>query len=215
MSATWTSARVHSDIKAALSLREAGNQAFRSGDCKLSAEKYREANYDILWLKGQRYTGAVPQSDWSIVEAITEAQFITQSNPAASWLKYDTYDGEENRFLKALGCTSTAQEALRDHPTRWKPSATAMRKLLYRRALAYEGLDDYDEAWDAVQEAHRLPGEKDEAVCELGTRIWKVRQNGKSSGLDQGFMPIEPDSFFKPYKKENYDKLKTCRLCDP
>ena len=90
-----------------------------------------------------------------------------------------------------------------------------MRKLLYRRALAYEGLDDYGEAWDAVQEAHRLPGEKDEAVCELGTRIRKVRQNGKSSGLDQGFMPIEPDSFFKPYKKENYDKLKTCRLCDP
>lgn len=150
MSTPWTSARVHSEIKAALSIREAGNQAFRSGDYKLSTEKYGEANYDILWLKGQRYIGAIPKSDWSIVEAITEAQLITQSNAAASWLKYETYDGEDNRFLKALGCTSTAQEALRDHPTKWKPSATAMRKLLYRRALAYEGLDDYDSAWKAI-----------------------------------------------------------------
>ena len=216
MSATWTSAQVHSEIKAALSIREAGNQAFRSGDYKLSTEKYREACYDILWLKGQRYTGAIPKSDWSIVEAITEAQFITQSNAAASWLKYDTYDGVDNRFLKALGCTSTAQEALRDHPaTRWKPSATAMRKLLYRRALACEGLEDYDDAWNAVQEAHRLVDEKYMAVCELGTRIWKVRQYGKDSGLDQGFMPLEPDFFSKPYKKENYDRLKRCRLCDP
>ena len=118
MSALWTSARVQDDIKAALALREAGNQAFRSGDYKLSTEKYGEANYEILWLKGQRYTGAISKSDWSIVEAITEAQFTTQSNEAASWLKHDIYAGEDNLFMRALGCTSKAMEALKDQPTK-------------------------------------------------------------------------------------------------
>ena len=106
-----------------------------------------------------------------------------------------------------------AQEALRG-PTSWKPSEKAMRKLLYRRASAYEGLDNYDGAWDAIREAHGLSSEKDEAVCELATRVWNVRQFGKDT-VGQGFMPIESDFFSKPYRKENYDRLKRCRLCDP
>ena len=89
-----------------------------------------------------------------------------------------------------------------------------MRKLLYRKALAYEGLDDYDSAWEAIQEAHRLSDKKDEAVCELGSRIYKVCQYVRGSGWDQDFMLIDPN-FFKPYRKENYDRLNRCRLCDP
>lgn len=101
------------------------------------------------------------------------------------------YSGEGSRFTKALGCTSTAQEALQD-PTSWKPSEKAMRKMLYRRASAYEGLDNYDGAWDAIREAHGLSYDKDEAICELATRVWKVLQSGKNA-REEGIMPIEPD----------------------
>ncbi|KAI4195533.1 MAG: hypothetical protein LQ346_003403 [Caloplaca aetnensis] len=220
MSGGWSSAKVHSELRNILSIREAGNRAFRSGDYALSTEKYSEANYDILWVKGLRYSNAIPTDDWSIVEAITEMQYTTQLNGAASFLKHATFsevdsDGNEvSRFRRALNCTLVAEEGLRDHPTQWKPSENAKRKLLYRRAQAYEGLEDYDEAWNAIQGAHKLLAEKDEAICALATKIWKVRQYG-TDAAQGGFVPMDPDFFFKPYSKENYDRLGRCRLCNP
>lgn len=107
-----------------------------------------------------------------------------------------------------------AEQALKDHPTQWKPSENAKRKLLYRRAQAYEGLEDYDGAWEAIQVAHNLLAEKDEAICGLAMNIWKVRQYGKDAAQGR-FAPMEPDFFFKPYQKENYDRLERCRLCEP
>ncbi|KAL8967633.1 MAG: hypothetical protein Q9197_005327 [Variospora fuerteventurae] len=219
MYGSWNSAQVHAELRNILSVREAGNRAFRSGDYALSTKKYGEANYDILWLKGLRYANVIPTDDWSIVEAITEMQYTTQSNGAASFLKYDAFsevddDGNEvSRFRKALNCTLVADEGLKDHPTRWKPSQDAKRKLLYRRAQAYEGLEDYDRAWEAIQGAHHLSPERDEAICGLGMKIWKVREYGKE-GAEAGFVPMEPDFFFKPYRKEAYDRLGRCRLCE-
>lgn len=234
LNSSSTPARIQAELNEALSLREAGNHAFRSGDYKLSTEKYRDSNYNILWLKGLRYTGALPADDWTIVETLTEMQFTTQSNEAASWLRYETFDGMEppvdygvdfyqpeaptksvSRFQKALTCTSMAEDALKDHPTKWRPSAKAMGKLFYRKAMAREGLDDYDGAWKAIQEAHGVLEGNDAAVCDLGTKIWKIRQYGRPHGLERGFTPIEPDFFFKPFRQDNYDRLSCCRLCHP
>ena len=50
-----------------------------------------------------------------------------------------------------------------------------MAKLLYRRALAYEGLDDYDAAFEEVEKAHQL-APKDVMICSLQSKIDKVRQ---------------------------------------
>ncbi|KAL8651095.1 MAG: hypothetical protein Q9210_003447 [Variospora velana] len=203
MYGSWSSAQVHAELRNILSIREAGNRAFRSGDYALSTEKYGEANYDILWLKGLRYTKVIPTDDWSIVEAITEMQYTTQSNGAASFLKYDAFsevddnDNEVSRFRKALNCTLVADEGLRDHPTRWKPSENAKRKLLYRRAQAYEGLEDYDRAWEAIQGAHHLSPERDEAICGLAMKIWKVREYGKD-GAEAGSSTSSPHSQAPP-----------------
>ena len=187
MSSSWSAARIQAALDAALQLREAGNQAFRSGDYKLSTETYSEASYDVLHLKGLRHLGAIPANSWTFVQRITEMQFIACSNEAASWLKYEDYDGDVSRFRKALSCTLTAADALKDHPAAWKPRDAAMAKLLYRRALAYEGLEDYDAAFEAVEEAHRL-ATKDEAICRLATKISNIRQFGKYA-VEDGFVP--------------------------
>ena len=101
-------------------------------------------------------------------------QFLAHTNEAASWLKYEEYNGEVSRFQKALNCTNTAEEALKEHPTAWKPSDKAMGKLLYRRALALQGLEKYDRASLAVDEAQRLCAE-DEDIRRLRTRIDNAR----------------------------------------
>ncbi|KAL8796264.1 MAG: hypothetical protein Q9195_001379 [Heterodermia aff. obscurata] len=171
---SWNSARIQNALSDAIKLREAGNVAFRAGDYKLSTEKYGEASYDTLYLKGLRYMGTIPSKDWTFVQKITEMQFLAHSNEAASWLKYEEYKGEVSRFQKALNATNTAEEALKDHPTAWKSSDKAMGKLLYRRALALEGLEKYDDAFRAVDEAQRLSAE-DQDIRRLRTRIDKVR----------------------------------------
>ena len=171
---SWDSARIQSALSDAIRLREAGNAAFRAGDYKLSTEKYGEASYDTLYLKGLRNLNMIPSTDWTFVQKITEMQFLAHSNEAASWLKYEEYHGEVSRFQKALNCTNTAEEALKDHPTAWKPSDKAMGKLLYRRALALEGLEIYDRAFQAVDEAQRFCA-VDEDILQLRTRIDSVR----------------------------------------
>ena len=170
--------RLQNAINAALKLREAGNQAFRAGDYKLSTQIYGDASYDVVHLKGLRHLGAIPSDDWNFVQTITEMQFKVYSNEAASWLKYESYtpeDGEVSRFQKALARTGRALEALEDHPTAWKPGDGEMAKLLYRRALACEGLDNYDAAFEEVENAHQL-APKDVMICSLQSKIVKVRQ---------------------------------------
>lgn len=63
MSGRWSSAKIHAELRDILSIREASNRAFRSGDYALSTGKYSEANYDILWLKGLRYSNTIPSDD--------------------------------------------------------------------------------------------------------------------------------------------------------
>ena len=183
----WDPARIQSAISDAIKLREAGNAAFRAGDYKLSTEKYGEASYDTLYLKGLRNLNMIPSTDWKFVQKITEMQFLAHSNEAASWLKYEEYDGEVSRFRKALNCSNTAEEGLRDYPQAWKPSDKAMGKLLYRRALALEGLDDYDAAFRAADEAQRFCA-KDEDILRLRTTTDRVRQFGKDFVKDD-FIP--------------------------
>ncbi|CAF9934264.1 MAG: hypothetical protein HETSPECPRED_009163 [Heterodermia speciosa] len=173
-STSWNSARIQNALSDAIRLREAGNVAFRAGNYKLSTEKYGEASYDTLYLKGLRHLQAIPSTDWTFVQKITEMQFLAHTNEAASWLKYEEYNGEVSRFQKALNCTNTAEEALKEHPTAWKPSDKAMGKLLYRRALALQGLEKYDQASLAVDEAQRLCAE-DEDIRRLRTRIDNAR----------------------------------------
>lgn len=172
---SWNPARIQGALSDTIKLREAGNAAFRAGNYKLSTEKYEEASYDTVYLKGLRNLNQIPSTDWTFVQTITELQFLAHSNEAASWLRYEEYDGEVSRFRKALNCTNTAEEALKDHPTAWKPSDQAMGKLLYRRALALDGLEDYDPAFRAVDEAQRLCAE-DEDIRRLRSRIDNVRQ---------------------------------------
>ena len=186
---SWNPAHIQGALSDAVKLREAGNAAFRAGDYKLSTEKYEEASYDTAYLKGLRNLDMIPSTDWSFVQKITEMQFLANSNEAASWLRYEEYDGEVSRFQNALNCTNTAEQALKDHPTAWKPSDKAMGKLLYRRALALDGLENYDPAFRAVDEAQRLCA-KDEDIRRLRTRIHDIRQFGKDL-VEDGFIPFQ------------------------
>ena len=170
--------RLQNALKKALKLREAGNQAYRAGDYQLSTQIYGDASYDIVQLKGLRHLGAIPSDDRNFIQTITEMQFKVYSNEAASWLKYESYtpeDGEVSRFQKALTRTKRALEALEDHPTAWKPSDGEMARLLYRRALACDGLDDYDAAFEEVEKAHQL-APADAMICKLQSRINGFRE---------------------------------------
>ena len=59
---SWNSARIQNALSDATRLREAGNVAFRAGNYKLSTEKYGEASYDTLYLKGLRHLQAIPST---------------------------------------------------------------------------------------------------------------------------------------------------------
>ncbi|KAL2044775.1 hypothetical protein N7G274_002550 [Stereocaulon virgatum] len=170
--------RLQNALNKALKLREAGNQAYRAGDYQLSTQIYGDASYDIVQLKGLRHLGAIPSDDWNFVQTITEMQFKVYSNEAASWLKYESYapeDGEVSRFQKALTRTERALEALENHPTAWKPSDGEMAKLLYRRALACDGLEDYGGALEEVEKARQL-APADATIRKLQDRIKGFRR---------------------------------------
>ena len=73
-------------------------------------------------------------------------QSVACSNEAASWLKYEDYDGEEweheaELFQKMLGCTSTALGALKDHPKAWKPSDKPRGNCCIEERRRIQGLD--------------------------------------------------------------------------
>ena len=167
------SMRLQEAISGAIKLREAGNEAFRAGNYELSTNIYEDAAYKIVYLKGLQQLGAIPSDDLNFTKTITEMQFKLHSNEAASWLKIKSYvpeEGEVSRFQKALNRTDRSLDALNDHPTAWKPSDEVMAKLLYRRALAFEGLGDYEAASTEVQKA-KLYAPADKLICALQTKI--------------------------------------------
>lgn len=170
---SWSASHLQIALADALKLREEGNTAFRAGDYKLSTKLYSDASYDVLYLKGLRYLGTIPQSDFQFVRSITEMQFKACSNEAASWLKYEAYVPEEDgrtRFQMAHSATSTALDALKDHPNAWKPGDKELAKLWYRRALACEGLGDFEEAERDVKMACGLSPD-DETMKGLKNKI--------------------------------------------
>ena len=167
------SMRLQDAISGAIKLREAGNEAFRAGNYELSTNIYEDAAYKIVYLKGLQQLGAIPSDDLNFTKTITEMQFKLHSNEAASWLKIESYipeEGEVSRFQKALNRTDRSLDALKDHPTAWKPSDEAMARLLYRRSLAFESLGDYEAASEEVQQA-KLYAPADKLICALQTKI--------------------------------------------
>ena len=167
------SLRLQDAISSAIKLREAGNEAFRAGNYELSTNIYEDAAYKIVYLKGLQQLGAIPSDDLNFTKTITEMQFKLHSNEAASWLKLESYvpaEGEVSRFQKALNRTDRSLDALKDHPTAWKSSDEAMARLLYRRALACEGLGDYEAASIVVQKA-KLYAPADKLICALQSKI--------------------------------------------
>lgn len=167
------SLRLQDAISGAIKLREAGNEAFRAGNYELSTNIYEDAAYKIVYLKGLQQLGAIPSDDLNFTKTITEMQFKLHSNEAASWLRIESYvpeEGEASRFQKALNRTDRSLDALKDHPTAWKPSDEAMARLLYRRALAFEGLGDYEAASIELQKAN-LYAPADKLICALQTKI--------------------------------------------
>ncbi len=167
------SPRLQDAISGAIKLREAGNDSFRAGNYELSINIYEDAAYKIVYLKGLQQLGAIPSDDLNFTKTITEMQFKLHSNEAASWLKIESYvpeEGEVSRFQKALNRTDRSLDALKDHPTAWKPSNEEMSRLLYRRALAFEGLGDYEAASVELQKAN-LYAPTDKLICALQTKI--------------------------------------------
>ena len=167
------SLRLQDAISSAIKLREAGNKAFRAGNYELSINLYEDAAYKIVYLKGLQQLGAIPSDDVDFAKTVTEMQFKLHSNEAASWLKCVSYvpeNGEVSRFQKALNRTDRSLDALKEHPTAWKPSDEAMARLLYRRALAFDGLGDYDAASTELGKAN-LFAPADKLICALQTKI--------------------------------------------
>lgn len=167
------SLRLQDAITGAIKLREAGNEAFLAGNYGLSINLYEDAAYKIVYLKGLQQLGAIPSDDLDFAKAIAEMQFKLHLNEAASWLKCESYvpeNGEVSRFQKALNRTDRSLNALEENPTAWKPSDEAMARLLYRRALAFEGLGDYDAASAELEKAN-LYAPADKLICALRTKI--------------------------------------------
>lgn len=173
----WPPARIQAALAEALKLREDGNAAFRAGDYKASTKLYGDARYDVSYLKSVRELGGISKSDSQFTRTITEMQFKACSNEAASLLKYEDDVPEEggvSRFQKARNATSGALDALKDHPKAWKPGDKEMARLLYRRALACEGLGDFEGAEKEIRKACELsPG--DQSLQELKSKIINVR----------------------------------------
>ena len=172
------SLRLQDAIISAIKLREAGNEAFRAGNYELSINLYEDAAYKIVYLKGLQQLGAIPSDDLDFAKTVTEMQFKLHSNEAASWLKCVSYvpeNGEVSRFQKALNRTDRSLDALKEHPTAWKPSDEAMARLLYRRALAFDGLGDYDAASTELGKAN-LFAPADKLICALQTKIENLRK---------------------------------------
>ena len=167
------SLRLQDAISGAIKLREAGNVAFRAGNYGLSINLYEDAAYKIVYLKGLQQLGAIPSDALDFPKTIVEMQFKLHSNEAASWLKCESYvpeNGEVSRFQKALNRTDRSLDALKEHPTAWKPSDEAMARLLYRRALAFDGLGDYGAASTELEKAS-FYAPADKLICTLQTKI--------------------------------------------
>jgi len=174
----WPPARIQAALAEALKLREDGNAAYLASDYKLSTKIYSDASYDVFYLKGVRELGGIAKSDIHFLRTITEMQFKACSNEAASWLKYEAYIPEEegaSRFQKAYNATSGALDALKDHPPTWKPGVKEMARLLYRRALACEGMGDFEGAWTEVGKAYEL-SPADQTIEQLRDKIANVRK---------------------------------------
>ena len=171
--------RLQDAISGAIKLREAGNEAFRAGNYGLSINLYEDAAYKIVYLKGLQQLGAIPSDDQDFAKTVAEMKFKLHSNEAASWLKCESYlpeNGEVSRFQKALNRTDRSLDALKEYPTAWKPSDEAMARLLYRRALAFDGLRDYDAASIELEKAN-LYAPADKMICALQTKIKSLRKS--------------------------------------
>ena len=128
-------------LKIATELKDFGNKAFKSGDLNLALDKYQ---------KGLRYLNIHPEpadgDPEDLPRQLTSIRFTLHSNSALLQNKLKAYDEAQK----------SASNALDLHRI---PEADRA-KAHFRRATAYEGLKDSDEALKDYEQAAKLaPGD--------------------------------------------------------
>lgn len=144
--------------KIASEIKGFGNTAFKSGDLELGLEKYR---------KGLRYLNEPPHSDEEVSDSLEKdiefLRFQLQSNSALLGNKLKKYSD-------ARGWASYALEIASE-----KVTDADKAKAYYRRALAYEGLNNEDSALEDLKEADKLaPGD-----AGITTKIAAIKKTAK------------------------------------
>lgn len=129
--------------KIASEIKGFGNTAFKAGDVELGLEKYR---------KGLRYLNDPSHSDEEVPDSLQKdiefLRFQLQSNSALLGNKLKKYSDARGWASHALGIVSD------------KVTDADKAKAYYRRALAYEGLNNEDSALEDLKEADKLaPGD--------------------------------------------------------
>ena len=143
-------------LKIASDLKGFGNTAFKKGDLNLGLEKYQ---------KGLRYLNEFPEPADSdpkeLGEQMKALRFTLHSNSSLLANKLQQYQQAQNWASYALQVAEAA-----------KAKDADKAKAYYRRALAYEGLKEEDEALKDLQEAAKLdPGD-----AGISNEITKVKK---------------------------------------
>lgn len=85
--------------------------------------------------------------------------------------EYVPEEGGVFRFLMACNAASVAWDALKEHPTTWKPGGKEMARMLYRRELACEGLGIFEGGERGTKDVWA----ESETILELEMKVAKVR----------------------------------------
>ncbi|GIJ82919.1 peptidyl-prolyl cis-trans isomerase cpr6 [Aspergillus pseudoviridinutans] len=131
-------------FKIASELKNFGNTAFKSGDLALGLDKYQ---------KGLRYLNEFPDPDENdpkdLEPQMKSLRFTLHSNSSLLANKLGQYKNAQNWATYALEVADAANAKEADKA-----------KAYYRRAVAYSGLKEEDEALKDLQEALKLaPGD--------------------------------------------------------
>ncbi|KAJ5469646.1 Peptidyl-prolyl cis-trans isomerase D [Penicillium diatomitis] len=127
-------------LKIATELKGFGNTAFKKGELNLGLEKYQ---------KGLRYLNEVPEPAESdpkeLDEQMKALRFTLHSNSSLLANKLQQYRQAQRWASFALEAAQAA-----------KAKDADLAKVYFRRALAYEGLKEEDEALKDLQQASQL-----------------------------------------------------------
>ena len=144
-------------FKIASDLKAFGNDAFKKGNLQLGLEKYQ---------KGLRYLNEFPEPAESdpkeLAEQMKSLRFTLHSNSSLLANKTSQFRNAQSWASYALEVADAANAKDADKA-----------KVYYRRALAYMGLKEEDEALKDLQEALKL-APNDAAVANEITRVKKA-----------------------------------------